>query len=112
MQRREYELEKRLLQIELLKLQGWVKDTGQKAVLVFEGRDAAAKGGTIKRFTEHLNLRGARVALPGEAVGSGAHAVVLPAVRAASAAWPGRRCSTGPALDQGRRAGDGLLHAR
>jgi polyphosphate kinase len=61
MERREYELEKRRLQIELLKLQGWVKDTGQKVVLVFEGRDAAGKGGTIKRFTEHLNPRGARV---------------------------------------------------
>jgi polyphosphate kinase 2 len=61
MQRREYEIEKRRLQIELLKLQGWVKDTGQKIVVVFEGRDAAGKGGTIKRFTEHLNPRGARV---------------------------------------------------
>ncbi|CUU55994.1 polyphosphate kinase 2, PA0141 family [Parafrankia irregularis] len=56
-----YEREKRLLQIELLKLQYWVKDTGQKVVLLFEGRDAAGKGGTIKRFTEHLNPRGARV---------------------------------------------------
>src|SRR5215213_6060352 len=61
MQRREYELEKRRLQIELLKLQGWVKETGQKVLLLFEGRDAAGKGGTIKRFTEHLNPRGARV---------------------------------------------------
>jgi polyphosphate kinase len=61
MQRREYEIEKRRLQIELLKLQGWVKDTGQRLVVVFEGRDAAGKGGTIKRFTEHLNPRGARV---------------------------------------------------
>jgi polyphosphate kinase 2 len=61
MQRREYEIEKRKLQIELLKLQGWVKDTGQKLVLVFEGRDAAGKGGTIKRFTEHLNPRGSQV---------------------------------------------------
>jgi polyphosphate kinase 2 len=60
MQRREYEVEKRQLQIELLKLQGWVKDTGQKLVVVFEGRDAAGKGGTIKRFTEHLNPRGSR----------------------------------------------------
>ncbi len=60
MERREYEIEKRRLQIELLKLQGWVKDTGQKLVIVFEGRDAAGKGGTIKRFTEHLNPRGAR----------------------------------------------------
>src|SRR3954462_1185743 len=61
MQRREYEVAKRKLQIELLKLQGWVKDSGQKIVIVFEGRDAAGKGGTIKRFTEHLNPRGARV---------------------------------------------------
>ncbi len=61
MERREYEVAKRRLQIELLKLQGWVKDTGQKVVVVFEGRDAAGKGGTIKRFTEHLNPRGARV---------------------------------------------------
>jgi polyphosphate kinase 2 len=61
MERREYEVAKRRLQIELLKLQGWVKDTGQKLVVVFEGRDAAGKGGTIKRFTEHLNPRGARV---------------------------------------------------
>jgi polyphosphate kinase len=61
MQRREYEVAKRQLQIELLKLQGWVKETGQRIVVVFEGRDAAGKGGTIKRFTEHLNPRGARV---------------------------------------------------
>jgi polyphosphate kinase 2 len=61
MPRKEYETEKRSLQIELLKLQNWVKDTGQKIVLLFEGRDAAGKGGTIKRFTEHLNPRGARV---------------------------------------------------
>jgi len=56
-----YEREKRLLQIELVKLQNWVKDTGQRVVIVFEGRDAAGKGGTIKRFTEHLNPRGARI---------------------------------------------------
>ena len=56
-----YELEKRLLQIELIKLQSWVKDTGQRIVLLFEGRDAAGKGGTIKRFAEHLNPRGANV---------------------------------------------------
>ncbi len=56
-----YEREKRLLQIELVKLQNWVKNTGQKIVIVFEGRDAAGKGGTIKRFTEHLNPRGATV---------------------------------------------------
>ena len=56
-----YEGEKRLLQIELLKLQNWVKSTGVKIVILFEGRDAAGKGGTIKRFMEHLNPRGARV---------------------------------------------------
>ncbi|WP_083983467.1 polyphosphate kinase 2 [Actinomadura hibisca] len=56
-----YEKEKRALQIELLKLQSWVKSSGQRLVILFEGRDAAGKGGTIKRFTEHLNPRGARV---------------------------------------------------
>jgi polyphosphate kinase len=61
MSREYYDQHKRLLQIELVKLQNWVKDTGQRIVIVFEGRDAAGKGGTIKRFTEHLNPRGARV---------------------------------------------------
>jgi polyphosphate kinase 2 len=61
MPRNEYEMSKRLLQIELLKMQRWVKDTGQRVAILFEGRDAAGKGGTIKRFTEHLNPRGARV---------------------------------------------------
>jgi polyphosphate kinase 2 len=61
MPRDEYERGKRLLQIELVKLQNWVKETGQRIILIFEGRDAAGKGGTIKRFTEHLNPRGARV---------------------------------------------------
>jgi polyphosphate kinase 2 len=61
MPRREYEIEKRRLQIQLLHLQNWVKEQGEKVVVVFEGRDAAGKGGTIKRFTEHLNPRGARV---------------------------------------------------
>ncbi|MEZ5842192.1 MAG: polyphosphate kinase 2 [Hyphomicrobiaceae bacterium] len=49
------------LQTELLKAQAWVKETGERIVMIFEGRDAAGKGGTIKRFTEHLNPRGARV---------------------------------------------------
>ena len=61
MTREEYELEKYRLQIELLKLQYWGEDTGQRHIIVFEGRDAAGKGGTIKRFMEHLNPRGARV---------------------------------------------------
>ena len=59
--RKEYEREKRRLQIQLLRLQGWVKETGQQLVVLFEGRDAAGKGGTIKRFTEHLNPRGTKV---------------------------------------------------
>lgn len=49
------------LQVELLKAQNWVKETGQKIVVIFEGRDAAGKGGTIKRYMEHLNPRGARI---------------------------------------------------
>lgn len=61
MQRKNYERTKYQLQVELLKLQAWVKETGQKVVILFEGRDAAGKGGTIKRFMEHLNPRGARV---------------------------------------------------
>ena len=61
MSREEYDRGKRLLQIELIKLQNWVKERGEKVVLLFEGRDAAGKGGTIKRFTEHLNPRGAQV---------------------------------------------------
>jgi polyphosphate kinase 2 len=59
--REHYEPAKRALQIELLKLQRWVKDERRRLVIVFEGRDAAGKGGTIKRFTEHLNPRGSRV---------------------------------------------------
>ncbi len=61
MSRKAYEKQKYHLQVELLKLQSWVKKTGQKLVILFEGRDAAGKGGTIKRFMEHLNPRGARV---------------------------------------------------
>ena len=57
----QYESELKTLQIELLKLQNHVKDTGEKVLMIFEGRDAAGKGGTIKRITEHLNPRGARV---------------------------------------------------
>jgi polyphosphate kinase len=59
--RAEYEHHKRQLQVELLKLQYWVKDTGRRIVVLFEGRDAAGKGSTIKRFTEHMNPRGAQV---------------------------------------------------
>ena len=59
--RKEYEREKRRLQIQLLRLQGWVKDTGQQLVVLFEGRDAAGKGGVIKRITESLSPRVCRV---------------------------------------------------
>ena len=61
MDREEYELEKYRLQVELLKFQYWTQDEGLRHVVVFEGRDAAGKGGTIKRFMEHLNPRAARV---------------------------------------------------
>jgi polyphosphate kinase 2 len=61
MDREVYEEQKYALQIELLKLQYWLQDTGGKVVILFEGRDAAGKGGTIKRFMEHLNPRAARV---------------------------------------------------
>lgn len=61
MKREVYERHKTELQVELLKAQGWVKQSGQKIVIIFEGRDAAGKGGTIKRFMEHLNPRGAHV---------------------------------------------------
>lgn len=61
MSRANYEREKYRLQVELLKLQAWVRETGQRVVILFEGRDAAGKGGTIKRFMEHLNPRGARI---------------------------------------------------
>ena len=61
MGRDEYEATKEQLQVELLKMQNWVKDTGQRVLILFEGRDAAGKGGTIKRFMEHMNPRGARV---------------------------------------------------
>ena len=61
MTRHEYDVEKRSLQIELLKLQQWIQATDRRVVMIFEGRDAAGKGGTIKRFMEHLNPRGASV---------------------------------------------------
>jgi len=59
--RGEYESTKAQLQIELLKMQNWVRSTGERIVILFEGRDAAGKGGTIKRFMEHMNPRGAMV---------------------------------------------------
>ncbi|MFV0606396.1 MAG: polyphosphate kinase 2 [Niabella sp.] len=61
MSRKNYESQKYDLQVELLKLQAWVKETGARVIVLFEGRDAAGKGGTIKRMMEHLNPRGASV---------------------------------------------------
>jgi len=61
MKQKDYEQQKLALQVELLKAQRWLKNDGRKIVSIFEGRDAAGKGGTIKRFMEHLNPRGARV---------------------------------------------------
>jgi polyphosphate kinase 2 len=61
MSRKNYEKQKYRLQVELLKLQAWVKETQQRVIILFEGRDAAGKGGTIKRFMEHLNPRGASI---------------------------------------------------
>ncbi|NUT36472.1 MAG: polyphosphate kinase 2 [Hamadaea sp.] len=69
MSREEYDEVKYLLQVELIKFQSWAADTGTRHLLLFEGRDAAGKGGTIKRFMEHLNPRYARVVAltkPGE----------------------------------------------
>ena len=60
MKTKDYEKQIRALQIELVKMQSWVKETGQRVAILFEGRDAAGKGGTIKRFRENLNPRGAR----------------------------------------------------
>ncbi len=61
MSRHAYEKQKYALLVELLKLQAWVRETGQRLMILFEGRDAADKGGTIKRFMEHMNPRSARV---------------------------------------------------
>ncbi|MDQ6975821.1 MAG: polyphosphate kinase 2 [Mariprofundaceae bacterium] len=61
MSRSEYDSLKRELQIELLKVQSWVRESGKRILMLFEGRDAAGKGGTIKRFMEHVNPRHARV---------------------------------------------------
>jgi polyphosphate kinase 2 (PPK2 family) len=69
MDKDDYEDEMEALQIELVKLQSWAKASGKRVVIVFEGRDAAGKGGTIKRFRENLNPRGARVVALSKAIG-------------------------------------------
>jgi polyphosphate kinase 2 (PPK2 family) len=88
MRRVAYEKEKAKLQVELLKVQRWIEDTGQKVVMLFEGRDAAGKGGTIKRFMEHLNPRMARVVALVQAHRPRTLAMVLPALyRASAGGW-------------------------
>lgn len=61
MSNREYNAQNRPIQVELIKMQSWVRDVGERLMILFEGRDAAGKGGTIRRFMEHLNPRHARV---------------------------------------------------
>ena len=61
MRNREYNALKMPLQVELVKLQNWMREVGERLIILFEGRDAAGKGGTIRRFMEHWNPRGARV---------------------------------------------------
>ena len=108
--RREYEHTKRLLQIELLKAQAWIKETGQRLVVVFEGRDAAGKGGTIKRFTEHLNPSGCAGRCVGRALGAGTRPVVLPAVPVVAADGRGDHLVRSILVQPGRRrACDGVL---
>ncbi len=80
-----YEAELFRLQTELVKLQEWVRATGARIVVVFEGRDAAGKGGTIKRITEYLSPRVARIAALACAHRAGAGPVVLPALHRAPA---------------------------
>ena len=66
-------------------MQAWVKESGARIVMVFEGRDAAGKGGTIKRFMEHMNPRGATVVALEKPTSRGEHPVVLPALHRAPA---------------------------
>ena len=108
-----YEEEMADLQVELLKAQNWVKDTGQRIIVLFEGRDAAGKGGTIKRFMEHLNPRGARVVALEKPTERERTPMVFPALHRASAIG-GRNRLLRPLLVQSRRrrAGHGLLHAQ
>jgi polyphosphate kinase 2 (PPK2 family) len=102
MSREEYERLKRRLQIELLKRQNWTKSTGARHVIVFGGRDAAGKGGTIQRFTEHLNPRGAHVvalekppnARPRSGTSSATSSTCRPRARWSSSTGPG---TTAPA---------------
>ena len=112
MKRKEYEREMRLLHGELVAMQEWVKATGAKICIVFEGRDTAGKGGTIRRITERVSPRVFRVDRPARPDRAGEVADVRAAVRPA---LPGRRRGGDlrPQLVQpgGRGAGDGVLPA-
>ena len=111
MSRKNYETQKYRLQVELLKLQAWVKDTGQRVVILFEGRDAAGKGGTIKRFMEHLNPRGARVvALEKPSEVERGQWYFQRYVAAPADARRDRAVRPQLVQPRRRRAGDGLLH--
>ena len=106
-----YEKELARLQIELVKLQEWIKHEGLKVVVIFEGRDAAGKGGVIKRITESLNPRICRVVALGRPTERRAVELVLPALRGAPARSGGNGAD-GPQLVQPRRGGtrNGILH--
>ena len=112
MKRKKYEKQMRILHGELVAMQEWVKESGAKICIVFEGRDTAGKGGTIKRITERVSPRVFRViALPAPTERERSQMYVqryLPHFPAAGEVGDLR-----PELVQpgGRRAGDGLLHA-
>ena len=94
MDNKTYEEELARLQIELVKLQEWIKAKGLKVVVIFEGRDAAGKGGVIKRITESLNPRICRVVALGDADRAGEDAVVFPALRRRTCRRQARWCSS------------------
>ena len=107
-----YRKELAALQVELVKLQEWIKAEGMKVVVIFEGRDAAGKGGVIKRDRRDLNPRSA-ASSPSARPPSGADAVVLPALRRPPARSRRDRPVRPQLVQPGRRrAGHGLLHRR
>ena len=109
--KKEFEKEMEKLQVELVKLQEWVKATGAKICVMFEGRDTAGKGGVIKRITERVSPRVFRVVALGHAHGAGEIADVLPALHAPSAGSRGSGALRPQLVQPGRRrAGDGLCH--
>jgi hypothetical protein len=107
----EYELES--LQIEMVKLQHWIQEEGRRVAILFEGRDAAGKGGTIRRFIEHLNPRAMRVVALPAPTREERGPMVFSALHEAAAQCRGNRVLR-PQLVQprGGRAGERVLHAR